>query len=371
MHYLSLVYCSISLAIVIVCIIIIMIKQWSLKSSAVYYFLGLMILLGFWIFSDMMQVITSKPSDTTLSYIFAISSTISNALAMICSVLFANSLSGQVPIKRFTVYLVFLLMGGVITLTFSKAVFSVEYDAALDYTKSSANIVWIICLSLGVIISGTFFLIHLIRQNKIVDKKHRTSTNFMIAGVIIAFYGSIMFYALRFILVLQSAFLHAELVSTSIGVGLMAIGMILGGKTALYGSSQVISINIYNEHGLNLYQGFFTNVHFINEHLVSGLATAIAAFASEIIGEDVFPRELDLGKYSLILNKQKNYVGFICCKYPTYHIHYGLKKVMSNFDPDMTYEEVAKIIDNFLPYGEPVRLNVDPDVSHLSHLPRT
>ncbi|HUT79721.1 MAG TPA: hypothetical protein VMZ29_00850 [Candidatus Bathyarchaeia archaeon] len=348
-----------------------MVKQWSLKSSAVYFFLGLMILLGFWILSDMLQVITSKPGDTTLPYIFAISSTLSNALAMICSILFANSLSGQVPIKRFAVYLVFLLMGGVIALTLSPAVFSVNYDNELDYAKSSANIAWIVCLSLGVIISGSFFLIHLIRQHKIVNKKHRKSTNFMIAGVIIAFYGSILFYALRYIIIFQKAFLHAELVSTSIGVGFMAIGMLLGGKIALYGSSQVISINIYNEHGLNLYQGFFTAVHSINEHLVSGLATAIAAFASEIIGEDVFPRELDLGNYSLILNKQKSYVGFICCKYPTFHIHYGLKKVMSNFDPDMTYDELGKIIDSFLPYGEPVRFNVDSDVAHIKHLPRT
>ncbi|MBN1330873.1 MAG: hypothetical protein JXA54_15480 [Candidatus Heimdallarchaeota archaeon] len=370
MNYLSLIYGLVSFIIIIVCIVIIIVKQWSLKSSAVYYFLGLMILLGLWILSDLLQVITSKPGDTTLPYIFAICSTITNALAMICSILFANSLSGQLPIKRFAVYLVFFLMGGVIALTFSPTVFSVSYNSDLDYVKSSANIIWIICLTLGVITSGTFFLIHLIRQHKIINKKHKISINFLIAGVVIAFYGSIVFYALRYILVLQSSFLHAELISTSIGVSLMAIGMILGGKTALYGSSQVISINIYNEHGLNLYQGFFTKIHSINEHLVSGLATAISAFASEIIGEDVFPREVDLGNYSLILYKQKSFVGFICCKYPTFHIHYGLKKVMNSFDPDMTYNEVAKIINNFLPYGEPVRLNADDDLTQINRLPK-
>ncbi|MHA1211534.1 MAG: hypothetical protein ACTSSH_03645, partial [Candidatus Heimdallarchaeota archaeon] len=129
MNYLSIIYSSISLAIILTCIVIIIIKQWSLKSSAVYYFLGLMILIGLWILSDMLQVIFSGPGDTTLAYAAAISSAITNALAMICSVLFANSLSGHIPLKRIALYIVFMLIGGVIALTLSPDVFAVAYDS--------------------------------------------------------------------------------------------------------------------------------------------------------------------------------------------------------------------------------------------------
>jgi hypothetical protein len=330
------------------------VKQWSLKSSAVYYFLGLEILIGIWIIAGILQIIFSNPVDTQISLISSIIGVIANGLAMICSVLFASSLSGLIPLKQIALYIVFLLFGGVFALTLSSDVFYVEYNPTLDFSGSKSNIMWIICLAGGVIIAGTFFLWHLVRQRSIVDNKHKISTGFMIAGVIVAFYASILVYALRLLSPrFQKAFLHSELITTSIGTALITVGMILGGKTALYGSSQVISINIYNEHGLNLYQGFFKTSHKINEHLVSGVATAIAAFATEIIGEEVFPREIDLGEYSLILEKPGKFAGFIACKYPSTQIHQGLKHVMANYQPSMEFDEISKLIDDYLPYGAP------------------
>lgn len=354
MNILSITYSSISLAIILASITTIIIKQWSLKSSAVYYFLGLEVLIGIWILAGILQIIFSNPSDTRLSLIFAIIGVIANGFAMICSVLFASSLSGLIPLKQVALYVVFLLFGGVFGITLSSGVFYVEYNNTLDFSGSKSNILWIICLASGVILAGTFFLWHLVRQRRIVDQKHKMSTSFMIAGVVVAFYTSILVYASRFISEgFQKAFLHSELITTSIGTALITIGMIVGGKTALYGSSRVISINIYNEHGLNLYQGFFQTTHKINEHLVSGIATAIAAFATEIIGEEVFPREIDLGEYSLILVKPGKFAGFIACKYPTSQIHQGLKRVMANYQPEMEFDEVSKIIDDYLPYGAP------------------
>lgn len=356
MNILSLTYSSISLAIMIISIITIIVKQWSLKSSAVYYFLGLEVLIAIWILAGILQIIFSNPSDNTLPLIFVQIGIIANGLAMICSVLFASSLSGLIPLKQIALYVVFLLFGGVFGITLSQDVFNVEYDSTLDVAKSTSNIVWIICLAGGVIIAGTFFIWHLIRQRSIVYQKHKRGINFMITGVIVAFYASILVYALRFVFIgLQKVLLHSELITTSIGTALITVGMLIGGKTALYGSSQVISINIYNDHGLNLYQGFFKTTHKMNEHLVAGVATAIATFASEIVGEEVFPRQIDLGEYSLILQKRGKYTGFIACKYPTNHIQQGLKRVMANYNPDMDYNEVSKQIDNYLPYGFPVK----------------
>ena len=360
MNVLSIIYSSISLAIVIVCIIIVIVKQWSLRSAPMYYFLGLEVFIGIWILCGLLQVILSNPSDNTLSLIFIRIGVIANGLAMISTILFAHSLSKRIPLRRITFYIVFMVVGGVIAITFSNDVFTAVYDVNLEVTKSQTNLVWIICLAASVVLSGTFFLWHLIRQLSIVDDRFVLSTNFMMSGVVIAFYASIAIYALRFAIAdVQKALFQAELVTTSIGSALLAVGMILGGKTALYGSSEVISINIYNEHGLNLYQGFFSTTHKMNEHLISGVATAIAAFATEIIGEEVFPREIDLGEYSLILNQQGKYAGFIACKYPTEQIHHGLKRVMENFTEEMKYEQVSKVIDKCLPYGLPIKVPIE------------
>ncbi len=365
MNILSLTYSSISLAIMLISILTIIVKQWSLKSSAVYYFLGLEVLIAFWIIAGILQIIFSNLDDS-LVLIFVQMGIIANGFAMICSVLFASSLSGLIPIKQVALYVVFLLFGGVFGITLSPEAFKVEYDSALDITKSTTNIVWIICLAGGVVLAGTFFLWHLVRQRSIVNQKYKRGINFLIAGVVVAFYASILVYALRFAFVsLQKVLLHSELITTSVGTALILAGMLIGGKTALYGSSQVISVNIYNDIGLNLYQGFFETPHKLNEHLISGIATAIATFASEIVGEEVSPREIDLGDYSLILDKRGKYSGFIACKYPTNQIHHGLDLIMAHYKPDMEYDEISKLIDNYLPYGLPVKDASNPQIERI------
>jgi len=361
MNYLSIIYCSISLTITLVSISTIFIKQWSLRSSAVSFFFLMEVLVSIWIIADLLQVIASKPTDGpySLPYYFAISSTIAISISMIFSALFVNSLSAQKPMRRILIYLVYLFVGGVIALTLSTKGLFVVYDSALEISRIHANVVWIVCLAGGVFLSGTMFLIHLSRQLRLVGEEYKIGTNTMIFGVIIGYYFSILLYALRYFKVFGKAFLHAELITTSIGLILLTIGMLIGGKKALYGSSIVISINIYNKHGLNLYQGFLSSPHYINEHLVSGVATAIAAFGSEIVGEEVFPKEIDLGDYSLILVKKKGFIGFVCCKYPTSQIHRGLQNIMNNYKEKMKYEEVSKLISKFLPYGLPTRVPID------------
>jgi len=361
MNYLSIIYSGISLVIILTSMSIIFAKQWSLKNTAVLFFFLMELLVTLWIISDLLQIITSKPSDGPYSipYYFAISSTITIALAMVFSGLFINSLTYQEKIKQFMVYIICAFVGGVIALTLSTKAVYVTYDSNLEFSKLHANIGWIVCLAGGVLLSGSLFLVHLIRQHKLIGKEYRLGTRIMIAGVIIGFYFSIIFYAMRYFKFFGKSFLHAELIAASVGLILLTIGMVTGKKTALYGSSIVISINIYNKHGLNLYQGFLSSPHYINEHLVSGVATAIAAFGSEIVGEEVFPKEIDLGDYSLILVKKSNFSGFICCKYPTIQIHRGLRNIMENFDEKMNYEEVSKLVSKFLPYGLPKKIPID------------
>ncbi len=352
MNILSIIYSSISLALLLVSIITLVIKQWSLKSPPVFYFLGLEGFIAIWVICGLLQVIFSNPADQTLPTIFITIGIIANGLAMISTGLFASSLSGEIPLKQTALLFIFSLIGGVIAVTLSRDVFKVTYDSTLDISKSSANYVWLACLAGGVILAGSFLMWHVIRQKRIITQKHKLSINFILAGVVIAFYGSIVLYAVRYLTHVKM-FLHLELVSTSIGTFLITVGMLIGGKTALYGTSRVISINIYDDTGINRFQGFFIKRHSMNQHLVAGVASAIATFASEIIGEEVFPREIDLGDYSLILVKEGKFVGFIACKYPSYQIHTGLRRIMKNYKPKMTFKEIVKLIDNFLPYGPP------------------
>ncbi|MGC9779197.1 MAG: hypothetical protein HZR80_08145 [Candidatus Heimdallarchaeota archaeon] len=288
MNYLSIIYSSISLVIIIVSIIIIIVKQWSLKSTPVYYFLGLEVLIGLWILAGLFQTIFSNPIDVKISYYFIVIGVIANGLAMICNVLFASSLSGQIPLKRVTLYVVFLVIGGVFALTLSPDVFSVVYDADLDLTKASANIVWIICLASSVILSGTYFLTHLIRQLSIIDEKYKKSTNFLIAGVIIAFFVSIGIYVLRFIVLFQKAFLHAELVSTSIGAGLLANTDILENKNFTGGGGELPES----------WQKNFTEGNYVKEDVV-------------VDGNVITAKGVAVAKFAVTIGKQ---LGIFSCK---------------------------------------------------------
>ena len=137
--------------------------------------------------------------------------------------------------------------------------------------------------------------------------------------------------------------------------------MILGGKRALYGSSRVYSVHIFDNSGLSIFAGLFEGKYDVNEHLISGVATAISNFAGQLIGKDVVPREIDLDEYSLMLEEKDDYIGFIICEHPSVMIRQGLKNIMKNFDPTMNIDEISEFVDDFLPYGKPTVMDLFED----------
>lgn len=358
MNILSLIYSSISIAVILLVIVIIISRQLELKSSAVFYFLTMTVFILLWIIGDLAQIIYSSPMNEAVILHLSRFSTLTNLLAMIAAVLFANSLGSNEAFKSFSSYGIFLLVGGAIGLTFVDSVYNVSYNPTLDFTITQGEIIWII-FDAGAVLFATFvFLSHLIKQHLIVDKKDKKATLTMIFGAILAFLVSLIFYVIYSIFSFKPT-LHLELVSTAIGSLLIAIGMIYGGKRALYGSSRLYSIQIFNTSGLNIYAGEFNQKIQVNHQLTAAVATAIATLTSKLIGEEIFPKEINLGKYSMILSQKKDYIGFIICEYPTKQIHQGLKKIIDKFDPSETKESIETIIDNYLPYGKPLSFKMD------------
>ena len=367
MLYLSLIYAIISLCIIIVMIVIVFIKQYQLASSAVYFMLGILFGIAGWIIGDMFQIIFSKPGDEVIVLVFSVIATISSMISMGSTVLFARVLSARRTLNSKTVVVGSILFGATVFLTLTAGYpndankfisYTVRsYDVNLDFIVTQASPIWIICDGVMVLFAGGTLIWYLSRQYRFVEQKHRKILSFMIVGTIIAFIVSAILYSIYAFAKIKAT-LHLELVSASIGAAIIAIGMIFGGKRALYGSSRVYSVHIFDDSGLSLYAGLFEGKYDVNEHLISGVATAISNFAGQLIGKDVIPREIDLGDYSLMLEDKGKYIGFIICEFPSAMIRQGLKNIMKDFDPKMSISEISEFVDEYLPYGKPAVMDL-------------
>ena len=358
MNILSIVYSSISIVVVLLVIGIILSKQFVLKSTAVYYFLAMVICILFWVIGDLAQIIYSKSEYLSIVLILSRLSTTVNILAMVSVVLFANSLGSNEALKSFTSYIIFFLAGGSIALTFVDSIYTVSYDPYLDFIVTQGEIIWVVFDAVTILFATCVFLSHLIKQHTIVEAKDKKATLLMIIGAVIAFLVSLVFYVVYALLSFKPT-LHLELVSTAIGALLIAIGMLYGSKRSLYGSSKLYSIQIFNTSGINIYAGEFIEKVEINHQLTAALATAIATLTSKLIGEEIFPKEINLGRYSMILSQKNDFISFIVCEHPSKQIHQGLKKIIDRFDPNLPVEKIEEIIQNYLPYGKPNSIKVD------------
>ncbi len=358
MNILSLVYCIVSLAVIISVIVIVVIKQFELASSAVYYFLILLFGLIGWIASNLVQIVISKPGNESTALIFSRIATVCSMIAMIAAVLFARVLSARRTLNSKSVAFAFTLFGGTIAMTFAKAVYDVSYNTELDFIVTEAHIVWVIFDAGLVLFAGTIMVYYFGRQRKFVEEQQKKVINFMIIGAFIAFFLSGIFYAI-YAVAQVPAILHLELVTVAIGTSMVGIGMIWGGKRTMYGSSRVLSVHVFDTNGLSVYAGLFIAEYDVDEHLISGVATAIANFAGHLIGKDVFPREIDLENYSLMLEKKGDYVGFVNCEFPTVQVRQALCNVMDDFEPQMGQEEITELVEKYFPYGKPRIMEFD------------
>ena len=108
--------------------------------------------------------------------------------------------------------------------------------------------------------------------------------------------------------------------------------------------------HIFDDTGISHYACVFQSGYMVDENLISGVASAIAAFAKELIGKDVFPREIDLGNYSLLLAKRKNCICLITAEFPTAHLRQSLENIIEAYDPEMTQKQVSDLVENYMSF---------------------
>ena len=366
----SIIYAAVSFAIIVAMIAVVIWKQFELASSSVYFMLGILIGIAGWIIGDFLQIVLSKPGNESLVLIFSQIATISSMVAMVSTVLFARVLSARETLNSKTVAIAFTLFGAVLFMTLAGGYSDtttdklwtytvLPYNSELDFVVTTASLWWTIADAAMVLFAGGTLMWYLIRQRGFVEERHRKIITFMIVGTFFAFIASAIIYALYAINpIIFKTTLHLELVTAAIGASMIGIGMIWGGKQVLYGSSRVYSVHIFDTGGLSLYAGLFAAEYDVNEHLISGVATAISNFAGQLVGKDVIPYEIELGDYALMLEQKDEYIGFIICEFPSAQVRAGLKNIMKDFKPDMGNEDISAIIDGYMPYGEPKVMDI-------------
>ncbi len=373
----SIIYAVISLVIIIAMIVVVIWKQFELAFSSVYFMLGILVGIAGWIIGDMMQIILSRPSTTDIFepwvLVFSQFATICNMVAMISTILFARVLSSRETLNSKTVAFGFALFGAVVLMTLAGGyphtgnelwTYTVlEYNPALDFTVTTASILWMIADGVMVLFAGGTLMWYLYRQRRFIEDRHKKIITFMMIGTFFAFIVSMIIYAFYALAPeIFSSILHLELITAAVGASMIGIGMIWGGKQVLYGSSRVYSVHIFNEGGLSLYAGLLSAAEYdVNEHLISGVATAISNFTGQLVGKDIVPYEIELGDYALMLEQKEEFIGFIICEFPSAQVRAGLKNIMNDFNPKMGNDEISEIIDGYMPYGKPRVMDIFAD----------
>ncbi|MFW9922462.1 MAG: hypothetical protein ACFFDW_04140 [Candidatus Thorarchaeota archaeon] len=307
-----------------------------------------------WNLGNIIQVIFNQTQYEKIAFGAILISNISAIISVILMLIFISTLFKPKKMLSILNFIAIYLLGGFLALTIQPEIFTVVYNSNIDsFVGSSKSIIWSFYLLIPVIIATSIFIWHLNKQRKLIDKKYQNIALLMIIGSTFVGYITSIVYALRFIFVLQRYTFQLENIFFGIGVLLVSIGLIRGGKIILFGSSDILFINIFNVNGLSYYQGTFkTNFEF-DEQLISGITTAFVSFSKVIIGDEVFPQKIEMEDYALLLFKKGDIIGCIGCKYPTEQLFLGLKNIIGNYKPGMEKEKITKSIERFLPYGTP------------------
>ncbi|MHA1399998.1 MAG: hypothetical protein ACTSQE_06600 [Candidatus Heimdallarchaeaceae archaeon] len=354
MIWISIVYISIATLIILGGIFAIIINQLKISSNAVYYYLAMHVSLILWFLSNLFLVIYSHYNNKNLALIFSRSATVWSMIAMILVVLFARFLTSKRLLDSKSVVISFFIFGGVIALTLSSAYGVTEVAVGKTgeiFYLAKADFIWILFDGALPLYAGTILITYLLRQKLIVTKKRARPLNLMIIGASIAFYLSALIFILRtliFYFTSSLQLLHIELMSIAIGASIMTVATIQGGVKAFYYSSKIYSLYIYDDTGFGIYTATFESAKIGDETFIPGVAAAISAFAADLIGKNVQPKEIDFGNYSLIIEKLGKYNCFICSAYPTANLRGAVKNLLKHINGKMRIEEISELVEAYL-----------------------
>ncbi|MCG3227765.1 MAG: hypothetical protein H7645_12665 [Candidatus Heimdallarchaeota archaeon] len=343
-----------SIIALIIGLILVIMKQIRTSSTSVYYFISLIVFVLLWVIGDMILVYMSQINFERAALFWSKFNTISSMVAMVATILFVRTLTSRQLLNSTLVVIAFFLFGGLVGTTLSSDYSIVLQEVAggkFDFFIANTGYVWIFFDGFLVIFAGSVFLGYLIRQALFLEKDHRKTLVVMIVGVIIAYFVSIIIYIIRkvvFAITNEIVMLHMELISVAVGALIMSYSIYLGGVEAFYYSSEISSIFIYNKDGYVVYSASLRKGSALEGMMIPSITRAFSSFAGELIGKEVFPKEIDLGVYSLIIEEQGNFICLISCKNPTAYVKQGIKNILTDLSPNMTEEEMTVLVEKYL-----------------------
>ena len=208
-----------------------------------------------------------------------------------------------------------------------------------DFYIATTGYVWLF-FNAGLVLFATIvFLYYLIRQRAFVDKEHKKSLSLMIAGVVIAYFVTIIIYVIRktiYAINSTTVLLHIKLLPVAIGTVIMGVSIYLGGVELFYYATEIYSIFIYDKKGFPIYSASFRRASNLEGIMIPSITSAFSSFAGELIGKEVYPKEIDLGLYSLIVEEHGDYLCFVSSNQPTAYLHQGIKNILTNISPELS-----------------------------------
>ncbi|MHA2309103.1 MAG: hypothetical protein ACXABJ_07490 [Candidatus Heimdallarchaeaceae archaeon] len=337
-----------------IALILVFIKQAKTSSTSVYYFISLIVFVMIWIIGDMLLVYASQIHNERAALFWSKFNTINSMVAMVATILFVRTLTSRQLLNSILVVITFFLFGGLVGTTLSSDYTIVLQEVAMgnfNFFIANTGYVWIFFDGFLVIFAGSVLLGYLIKQTFFLKKDHRKTLVIMIVGVIIAYFVSIIIYVIRkiiFAITNEIVMLHMELISVAIGALIMSFSIYKGGVEAFYYSSEISSIFIYNKEGFVVYSASLRKGSGIEGMMIPSITRAFSSFAGELIGKEVFPKEIDLGIYSLIIEEHGNFICLISCKNPTAYVKQGVKNILDDLSPNMTEDEMTALVEKYL-----------------------
>jgi hypothetical protein len=331
-------------------------KQIRTSSLSAYYFLIMILCIMGWIISNIFIVYLSQRTRAADALFASRFATIISMVGMIATVLFALTLSPRQKFNPIILSIAIFLFGGVVGLTVSG-----DYTVTLlpvvggnyVFYLAQTSITWVIFDTGLALFAGIVFLVYLIKQRGFVEAKHQRVIEIMMLGVILAYFGSaILFATTRIIYSItgELMLLHMEWGSVAVGALVICISIYLGSIEAFYYSTEVYSIDIFDKTGLSIYSASAKKKLKARSHTILSVTTAFSEFTGELVGKEVYPKEIDLGDSSLMIEIKDELVCFVCSRIPTTYLRQAIKHLLDDLTPNISEEEISTLVEKYLAF---------------------
>jgi len=340
-------------------------KQIRTSSLSAYFFLSIIFCIMGWIISNIFIVYLSQRARETDALFASRFATIISMVGMIATVLFALTVSPRQRLNPIIISIAIFLFGGVVGLTVSG-----DYSVALlpvmggnyYFYLAQTSITWVVFDTGLALFAGIIFLVYLIKQRVFVEEKHQRVIEIMMLGVIIAYFISALLFATTRIIYAVTGeimLLHMEWGSVAVGALVICISIYMGGIEAFYYSTEIHSIYIFDKAGSSIYSASAKKKLKVRGHTILSITTAFSEFAGELIGKEVYPKEIDLGDSSLMIETKDGFVCFLCSRIPTTYLRQAVKNLLDDLSPNLVEADISALVEKYLAFKPIISKQLD------------